>query len=141
MAKGRGKGRPFQKGNKAGKGHGRPPLPADLKQARSLNRIEFERIANKYLYMSPTEFEAELQNPARTAIETMVMAVVSQCIKDGCVARLNAILDRVIGKPAEPPQLHTHLNFNMMPRRQAAELGRQAIEFLERARELEDEVE
>ena len=132
MSKGRGPGRPFQKGNDASKGKGRPPVPVDLKQARSLNRVELERTLNKYIYMTLTELDGAWANPNTTALDRMVMGVVREAIKDGDVARFNFLLERLVGKVKEPPQEHHHLNFNMMPRQEVIALGQEAIAFLQR---------
>lgn len=132
MTRKRGPGKPFEKGNAAGKGHGRPPVPVDIKQARSLNRIELERTLNKYLYMTLPELDVAWANPNTTALDRIVMGMVRQAITEGDVPRFNFLLERLIGKVKEPPQEHHHLNFNMMPRQEVIALGQEAIAFLQR---------
>jgi hypothetical protein len=100
MAEGRKTGgRDFQPGNTFSKGRER--IPDDLKMARAFNKTEFERIANKFLYMHPNtlkEYLASQQiSPEANMAEMMTASVMINCMNLGCYKRLNAILDRVIG--------------------------------------------
>lgn len=100
MAKGRKTGgRDFQKGQKGGPG--RPPVPDDIKAARALNTVEFERIANQYLYLSPYEIRLKLSDPSTTAIENAVGRIILQAITKGDQTRLQFFLDRLLGKVKE----------------------------------------
>lgn len=90
----------FEAGNPGGPG--RPALPEDIKAARQLNSVEFERIVNKYLYMTADEMERLGKDKAAKAtmpaIEIMLFSIISRAISEGDQTRLNFILDRIIGR-------------------------------------------
>lgn len=86
-------GRDFQPGNP-----GRPPLPSDVKEIRRLNTVEFERLANKYLYMSADEAEVRMKDKSLPLVELMIASVIHQAIARGDQLRLNFVLDRLIGR-------------------------------------------
>lgn len=94
------RGKPFKPGNPGGPG--RPNVPEDIKAARQLNSVEFERIVNKYLYMTGGELMALVESteaPKRLpAIEMMLVSIIAKSINDGDQQRLNFILDRIIGR-------------------------------------------
>src|SRR5687768_11480074 len=97
MAKGKKTGgRDLKKGETANP-NGRPRLPEDIKEARALNKIELERILNKYLYLSRAELNAELAKPNTPAIELTVGKILSEALKRGDERRLDFILTRVVG--------------------------------------------
>lgn len=122
----------FKKGNKASKGKGRPKMPADVKAARKLSHIEFNRIANRYLYSTEEQIDEALNSPETPMIERMVLAVIKKGIVDGDQMRLTMLLDRTIGKVKEADKTHI-VRFESMSEGQILELGREAIKYLESA--------
>ncbi len=86
--------KPGQSGNPGGKAK----LPEDIKEARSLNQIELERIINKYLYMDKDEVKASIQAPGTPMMELMVASIVAQAAQKGDHTRLEFVLQRMIGK-------------------------------------------
>ena len=131
--KSRGRGKPFEKGNQAGKGHGRPPMPLEMRAVKALTRTRFEELLNRFLWMSSAELAAAAHAEGTTVLERMIIAVVSGAIADGDYQRLNFVLDRLVGKVSEPLQLHANINLSMMPRDQVIAMGQEAIAFLKRA--------
>lgn len=97
-------GKNFPKG-KSGNPDGRPPLPPDILAARRINRAEFERIANEFLYLTQAEVEARFKDPKTTQIERMIG---SQILAAGLgdPKRFNCVMDRLLGKPRQetPPE-------------------------------------
>src|SRR5687768_16998427 len=89
--------KPGQSGNPGG----RPRLPEDIKEARQLNRVEFERVANKFLYMTAVEIQAAVRAPETTGLELMVGSIIAKGIKNGDHQRLSFVLDRLIGRVKE----------------------------------------
>lgn len=81
---------------------GNLPIGDDLKNARKLTRAEFERLANKYLFMPFQEMSDLLQNKERNpnvpVIELAIMSIYYHAIKDGDEKRLNWVMDRVLGQ-------------------------------------------
>lgn len=131
-------GRNFKPGNKAASGKGRPPLPPDLKEAKLLTNTAFMALVQRFLVMDWTTLQAHLQNPTTPMLEVIVGSIVAKAATGSDHARLDFLLQRLIGKVQEPPQQHQHFNFNMMPRAQVIAMGQEALAFLKRA-EKEDE--
>jgi hypothetical protein len=94
------RGRPFPPGV-SGNPNGRPKVPEEIKMARALNKLELERILNEFIYMTPDEMTTKIESGSATAIEAMVGAIILAAVKHGDQARLNFILDRLIGKVKE----------------------------------------
>lgn len=96
MAKGKKTGgRNFPAGNSFG---GRPPLPPELKAVRRLTRTEFERIANKYLWMTPAELAAVLVDPETPMLERVIVRVLSKADDEGEFGPIEWLAQRLIGK-------------------------------------------
>lgn len=93
----------FKKGQ-SGNPNGRPPLPLDLKESRSVNRLEFERVLNKYMYMSGPDINASLKSDKLPMIELVVAKILAKAFNEGDQRRLEFVIDRLIGKaPIEAP--------------------------------------
>ncbi len=92
-------GRDFEPGNSASPG--RPQLPEDLKQARKLNKAEFERIANKFLFLSPQDARDILEDPTSTMLDHLVASIFVRGVQDGSHQHLEFILNRLIGKVSD----------------------------------------
>lgn len=89
-------GRDFPPGVSGNPG-GRPPLPADLREARRLNQAEFERVANKYLAFTYAEL-LKAQDDAKTpAIDRIVISLIQRTIDTGDSRRVDLLLERLIG--------------------------------------------
>lgn len=92
---------PFEKGNKFGKGQGRPKLTADEKKISLMTKTAFRRIVDKFFHMKADEFQAYMAMPERTVLEAMVGRVFKSAIVDGNLYATQLILDRTIGKVKE----------------------------------------
>lgn len=91
---------PFQKGQ-SGNPNGVLPLGDDLKEARKLTRHEFERMINKYLFMSVSEIQDRLKNQDSygiTMIEALILSGLAMAYKEGDTKRLDFYLDRTLGR-------------------------------------------
>lgn len=82
-------------------GPGRPALPADLKEARALTRVDFERLINKFLFMGKSELEKVKASNESTAIELLISSIVLKAANDGDHLRTDFLLNRLIGKVQE----------------------------------------
>lgn len=89
--------KPGQSGNPGG----RPKLPDDIKEARKLNQIEFERVANTYLWQTPEEFHKALASKSTKMIDLMVARIIELAVEKGDHQRLEFLLARMIGKVKE----------------------------------------
>jgi len=92
----------FKKGNPGGPG--RPRLPAVLKDMRKANKIEFQRILDKYIYMSQDNLNVALKDSSLPMIELIVAKLLYVGHKNADVYKTEFLLNRWIGvAPIEPP--------------------------------------
>lgn len=97
MTKGRKTGgKDFEPGNPGGPGQ--PTIPPELKAARRLNKVEFELIANKYVFATKAELEAAQTSPSTPAMEMLLVNIMLSGIFDGDQAKAEFFLNRLIGK-------------------------------------------
>lgn len=95
--------KPGQSGNP----NGRPPVPAEIKEARKMTRAEVEEILNRYLQMDLGELnrkllkmQADVQAQRDTGIpmiEAMILTLTNKALVEGDHVRLDFLLDRIIG--------------------------------------------
>lgn len=81
----------------SGNPSGRPALPEEIKEARKINKIEFERVLNEMIYMNLSELKSRADNPETPVVELLVAKILAEGIKRGDEKRLGFILDRLIG--------------------------------------------
>lgn len=94
-------GRDFKPGNPGGPGA--PRVPLELREARAVNKIEFERILNKYMYLTAPEINTALKSGQLPMLELVVAKILAKAFNEGDQRRLEFVLDRLIGKaPSEP---------------------------------------
>lgn len=96
----------FKKGQSGNPG-GKVKLPEDIKQARKLNQVELERIINKYLYMDRDAVKEAISSPSTPMMELMVASIVAQAAQKGDHARLEFVLQRMIGKVKDQLEVST----------------------------------
>jgi hypothetical protein len=89
-------GRDFKPGNPGGPG--RPPLPPELKDVRRLTKTEFERIVNRFLWLSDAEFEKALRDPALSKMERVIANIVAKAAEHGDHTRAEWLAMRLLGK-------------------------------------------
>lgn len=127
--KGPRKGR-FKPGNQAGKGHGRPQVMPEVKAIRQVNKAKVESLINHFMSIPLAEVIAIAASSETLGLEAMIATVVIKAIESGDHARLNYLIERLIGKvPDAPKDIRIHLS--SMPQAQVVTLGREAIAFLE----------
>ena len=89
----------FKKGNKFG--HGRPKLPIEIVKARKLNKIESEKIINRFLEYSITDLDKYLDNDENPVLEMFICRILKEGIKNGDHQKLEWVFQRLIGKVSE----------------------------------------
>jgi hypothetical protein len=77
---------------------GRHPTPPDLKAARRLSKTEFERIANRFIWLSDAELVSASKDPGLSQIERMIHAIIEKAVNQGDHMRLEWFLQRLLGK-------------------------------------------
>lgn len=96
----------FKPGQVANPG-GRPKLPDDIKEARNINQIEFERIMNRYLFLPADELSVVIGRPETTVLERLVGTILLKGVKRGDVARAEWALNRTLGKVKDRLQIES----------------------------------
>lgn len=96
------------KPGESGNLNGRPKIPDEIKEARKLNRITFERISNKYIWMTEAEIKAARKDPGTPMVDQAVISLLLKGISAGCHLRLNFILDRLIGKIKDEVEVNVY---------------------------------
>ncbi len=86
--------KPGQSGNPAG----RPPVPKDVKKARSLNQFRLERIANKYLHLSKDELWEKYESGTTRGLDLLIIGILLKAVTKGDVNCANFFMERLIGK-------------------------------------------
>lgn len=106
MARGGKRSTSFKPGQ-TGNPNGRPPVPLDLKEARSVNKMEFDRVLNKYMYLAVPDIDTAMKSRELPMIEMIVAKIVAKAFNEGDQRRLEFIIDRLIGKASfeAPPPL------------------------------------
>lgn len=101
---------------------GRPKIPDDIKEARKLNRITFERISNKYIWMTEAEIKAARKDPGTPMVDQAIISLLLKGIATGCHLRLNFILDRLIGKVKDEVEFTVHPKPQIIKRLDGSEI-------------------
>jgi hypothetical protein len=98
MAKGRKTGgRDFKKGQ-SGNPKGPTPVPQDIRAARKVTQIDFERIANQYLFAKKADLAKASTDPETPIIELMITSIIHKAVVEGDERRLEFLLMRLLGK-------------------------------------------
>lgn len=96
-------GRDFKPGQ-SGNPKGPPKLSPDVKAARKINRLEFERVATEMLNKTADEIKATAKDPQTRGLELIVSTILMKGIQNGDQFRLNFFLERLIGKVSDKVQ-------------------------------------
>lgn len=122
-------GRPFQKGNKMGKG--RPRVPDELKAARKITRTEVEATLTRFVSMPFNEIKGIVERKEGTMLELMVASIISKGLATGDQQRLNFLLDRLVGKTPDRVESVQVNPFQNMTDEEKLEKARLAVQLLE----------
>jgi len=87
----------FKKGV-SGNPKGRPPATHGLIEFKKLTMNEVVSKLTDLLHTPIHELSRIYKDPNTIAIDALVASIVHHAIKDGCERRLNALLDRIVGK-------------------------------------------
>lgn len=131
-------------------------MPDDLRQARALNRVEFERLLNLYLTKTKSELDElagvppddeDEESPSYAkrlrdvatfaakvpALDLVVIQLIRFAIVEGDEKRLGFLLDRLIGKVKDPESDRPTFNFINLPRHEVLAIGEQAMQLIKAA--------
>ena len=106
---GRGPGKPFQKGQVAnplgGKAHNK-----DVKVVRKLTQKELSKVMAVILKGDTEELQEMREDPKSNVLTVWICAVALKAISRGDAQALNALLDRVVGRPQQNVKLSGAVN-------------------------------
>lgn len=91
-----GKGKPFEPGNKHGKG--RPKMPVEIKGLANLTKAEATAALSGVLKLNLEELELLVKDKTIPSLTQWAARIVLHGIKQGDQQRLNFMFDRLIGK-------------------------------------------
>ena len=86
----------FKKGNPGGPG--RPRLPPELAGAKKIHRRLVEASLATYLAMPVEELSVVLNDKTKPVLDHIICRIALLALKEGDAARLNFLLERIIGK-------------------------------------------
>lgn len=90
------RGRPFERGNKLGRG--RPSLPPELHEIAALKNEHIKKLFTKFLSMTRDEIAEVLSCPNSPMLHVTLGRILQKTAQDGDPRRLEFLLSRVVGK-------------------------------------------
>lgn len=92
------------------------PNKRELDEGRRFNKLEMERIFNKFLYMSRAEFNDFMKKKDITMLELLCGQIMAKGVKDGDEKKLDFFLTRLVGKTMKeldlaPPERIVEANY------------------------------
>ena len=117
MAKGKLTGtRPFAKGHDARRNtKGAPKIPADLKELNQELKVDALKHLHKYWFMLVEFYAEDMKRKGMTMGERMIGAAYGKAAKDGNLMYVEAILNRIIGKPVNSDTQAVSVNVGAGP--------------------------
>lgn len=102
MAKGKKTGgKDFQLGHEPTPGGGRPRLSVHDKAFRAMNGSRLAEILNTLINCSKEEIMEKAKDPSLSIFELAIASILSKAVQQGDHKRIDAILDRLVGKPKQ----------------------------------------
>ena len=95
-----------QSGNPAGK----PKTPDDIKAARKLTQVEFERICYNLMCMSTGRLAEVVKSNQTPVLTALVARILEKGIHDSSKAELNFFIERFLGKVPEQANFTGNVN-------------------------------
>lgn len=105
MSKQKPRGKPFEKGNSAARGQGRPKTTPEEKKLARLTRTRFNAIVRKYFHLNKNQLKEIASNPETPAIDLMVISVMNKAIVSGDEKKMNWFLEQLFGKLKEKSEV------------------------------------
>lgn len=129
--------KPGQSGNPGG----RTKLPPDIRKAINLTNAEFTRVANKFLFMTPEQINAILEDPATPMLELLIGGMLHRATEESDHQRATFLLDRLIGKAPvviDPISINVRDELRALSNQELMRMVREKLPLLTQASEPED---
>ena len=94
--------------------HGRPRLPAEVKESRALNHVTVPLIIDRYMKMGVQELQDVMKDPKTPAMELILAKVIVEAIRKGDQQRLSFLFDRLLGKQQENISVSGNMHMGVM---------------------------
>lgn len=94
----------FKPGHKGGPG--RPKDPPDIKSAKMLNKLEFERLLNRFLHTQYSDLLAYLTAKQGTIMELAIAKIALKAYEQADTGKMAYLTERLIGKVPEVVEQH-----------------------------------
>ncbi len=108
-------GKKFVKGDPRINRKGAPKVPQDLKVLNNDLKVDALKHLHTYWFMKLAQYNIEQAKPDMTMGERMIAAAYGKAAKDGNLAYVEAILNRILGRPAnsegQAVDNNTNINF------------------------------
>lgn len=101
---------PGWKKGQSGNPKGKPKIPEDVKAARKLTQIEFERICANLFNMSTTRLSEVIKDPHTPVLTALVARILEKGIHESSRVELNYFVERFLGKVPEQANFTGNLN-------------------------------
>ena len=114
MPKGTG-GHRFKKGDPKINRKGAPKVPQDLKALNHDLKVDALKHLHTYWFIKVENYADELKRKDMTMGERMIAAAYGKAAKDGNLAYVEAILNRILGKPPSSDAQNINVSVNNPP--------------------------
>lgn len=101
-------GRDIQKGQVLNP-KGRPKISQEVREARKLTQVEFEKACGKLLFMDVDGIKALVGDHKTPMIEAIIGKILLKAMNESSKVELNYFVERFLGKVAE----NTHITGNL----------------------------
>lgn len=98
------------KKGQSGNPKGSKPLPEDVKVARKLTQVEFERICVNLFCMSSKRMSEVVKDPETPVLTALVARILLKGINESSRVELNYFIERFLGKVPEQSNITGNLN-------------------------------
>lgn len=104
----------IQKGEKSRNPNGRPKNIENILKEKGLSKQEIIDKISSFLIMDTKEHKRLFSNDDTPAIDKLILSIITKGIATGCTARMDSLLDRIIGKVSIDHQVNGDVQINIL---------------------------